>query len=349
MEFYGSITIEAELRRIELFSFGDTDLMYKLVGEYFSNYVHTLEEFEVQKVLAESGATLILLVRYLGNGKLYALKQIPLKSEIQQATRLNELDMMLAVRDIPNVVKCYDVFESWRAYVVVNNGETELKSTEIKSTCYPNVMLTLDYFPHGDLLDYINEGHTDFGLKQIVNVWIQLLDIVDQLYQKKFFHQDIKPDNIFIAKIHEDGCLTVVLGDWGYARKEDDLTFINAGTPMYCAPETLLSMEEMWKLGSRGLSAECWSITITIYTLLMEQTLYDLSLPCTPNQIVNTFFIPRGCLWQGRKWDFGFNEELLRQAPWLPRLMQKNLKGFQRCRMKLSDTRSFLRNVEKQW
>src|SRR5690606_26644794 len=48
-------------------------------------------------------------------------------------------------------------------------------------------------------------------------------------------HQDIKPDNIFLARVDGDGSVLPVLIDLGVAAKEAEM--VVAGTPTYFAPE----------------------------------------------------------------------------------------------------------------
>lgn len=77
-----------------------------------------------------------------------------------------------------------------------------------------------------------------FPLEWRIELFYQLLTIVDYLHLREYAHCDLKPENIILRyEPEEDIVPSVVLIDFGTASKADQLTNDPAGTKPYVAPE----------------------------------------------------------------------------------------------------------------
>lgn len=74
------------------------------------------------------------------------------------------------------------------------------------------------------------------------------------LYSKQIIHRDLKPENIFFRKGEP------IVADFGFALHSDnkDLSKVNAGSPLYMAPEALQDLD--FSIGS-----EVFSIGVIIF------------------------------------------------------------------------------------
>ena len=81
------------------------------------------------------------------------------------------------------------------------------------------------------------------------------------LYELGYIHRDIKPANILVKR-DSDGSMRLVLTDFGFTTKRDDLDHYKCGTPRFLAPE----VEQSGK--PRDLM-DIWSLGVTLYNMLV--------------------------------------------------------------------------------
>lgn len=92
-------------------------------------------------------------------------------------------------------------------------------------------------------------------------------------------HQDIKPDNIFLAKLkhlgleEEDGVLPVLL-DLGVAAKEAEM--VVAGTPTYFAPEVAAQFASVATVHTPGPKSDVFSLALSLRNSLEPETMDDV-------------------------------------------------------------------------
>ena len=67
-----------------------------------------------------------------------------------------------------------------------------------------------------DLVTLIDSYPCGLPEKQAVPVIKQILEGVSYLHDQNIIHRDLKPDNI-LCKKQEDGCLRVVIADFGFS------------------------------------------------------------------------------------------------------------------------------------
>ncbi|XP_021771478.1 serine/threonine-protein kinase WNK8-like [Chenopodium quinoa] len=122
---------------------------------------------------------------------------------------------LLMLLDHENIVKCYD---SW--------VDEEAKT----------IHMITEYFPSGNLVQYLRNNHTLEGNAAIKNWCRQILNGIAYLHSQTppIVHRDIKAENIFING--KTGC--VKLADFGFALSLEQGTCSQKyGTPRYMAPE----------------------------------------------------------------------------------------------------------------
>ncbi len=98
------------------------------------------------------------------------------------------------------------------------------------------VWLTMPVYEGETLGERLERGPLEF--REAYDIFLPIARAVEALHQAGLRHQDIKPDNIFLARFA--GRLHPVLLDLGVAAEKDS-TFI-AGTALYAAPEQLLAI-----------------------------------------------------------------------------------------------------------
>ena len=100
---------------------------------------------------------------------------------------------------------------------------------------------------------------------------------LDYAHKQGLLHRDVKPANIMLTHVDDDGEQRVLLTDFGIARNVDDIsglttTNMTVGTVAYSAPEQLMGEEVDGRADLYGLAA-------TTYHLLTGSQLYPHSNP----------------------------------------------------------------------
>jgi serine/threonine protein kinase len=169
------------------------------------------------------------------NNKIYALKCVEkdkLNSKIIKELFQTEISIMSEINH-PNILHLYEFMETKNNYYLVitycNNGDLE---AYLKNT------------------GRLSESEAIYFLMQIMNGF-------RELHKHKIMHRDVKLANIFL----NDN--TVVIGDFGFAKKGQCIAFTLLGTPITMAPELLNSSGEGYSNKS-----DLWSIGICFYEML---------------------------------------------------------------------------------
>ena len=99
----------------------------------------------------------------------------------------------------------------------------------------------------------------------------QIILGIEHIHSKNVVHRDIKLENIMI-----DFNNTIKICDFGIGKvlkSEDELLYDKCGTPMYMAPEIILSNEND---GYKGFPVDIWSSGITLYIMLSGTLPFNL-------------------------------------------------------------------------
>jgi len=110
-------------------------------------------------------------------------------------------------------------------------------------------------------------------------IFVPLARALAAMHAAGIRHQDVKPDNIFLARLEgvgrggEDDVLPVLL-DLGVAAKDAELLL--AGTPTYFAPEVAAQFAQMETRSSIGAKADVYSLALSLRNALEPDTAEDV-------------------------------------------------------------------------
>ena len=145
----------------------------------------------------------------------------------------------------------------------------------MKKLNHPNITKILELFEDKEyiliIMEYINGGNLFSFLKKRRKVsektakflFKQIILGIKYIHSHNIVHRDIKLENILI-----DLNNNIKICDFGIGRvlsSPDQLLYDQCGTPMYIAPEILLSTKEK---GYKGFPVDIWSSGIALYILL---------------------------------------------------------------------------------
>ena len=145
----------------------------------------------------------------------------------------------------------------------------------MKKLNHPNITKILELFDDKEyiliIMEYINGGNLFSFLKKRRKVsektakflYRQIILGIKYMHNQNIVHRDIKLENILI-----DLNNNIKICDFGIGRilsSPDQPLFDQCGTPMYIAPEILLSSKEK---GYKGFPVDIWSSGIALYILL---------------------------------------------------------------------------------
>ena len=125
----------------------------------------------------------------------------------------------------------------------------------------PNfIYLLYEYIPYGDIGAYVKKHKGEMTLRQVYVMSFDLIKTIEYLQGFGIIHRDIKPDNILIREIKQNGMVELVLIDFGLSKvlsfheKVDEA----CGSPIYLAPEILEG-----KMYNHAV--DIWSFGMTLY------------------------------------------------------------------------------------
>lgn len=135
---------------------------------------------------------------------------------------------------------------------------------------YGNVMQTI-------LIDQGKKG--PIPLKLVFQIIFQMAKAVSFIHAQNIIHRDIKPHNMLIRSFDpSNNEIHVVLSDFGTAKSDIHTTrHTQIGTLLFEAPEVLLHH-------SYGLSADMFSLGVTLFQLLSLNVDYNVSFKLIQNE-----------------------------------------------------------------
>jgi serine/threonine protein kinase len=134
--------------------------------------------------------------------------------------------------------------------------------------------LVMPFIEGGTLTGYLRRSLPD--LKDVADIFLQLLDAVEYAHEEGLIHRDIKSSNV-ILEARRNGSPYVYLADFGLVRYSEQAEFEQAGklipldqipgTPHYMAPEQ-----------ARGVvttAIDIYALGVLLYQLLVGELPYD--------------------------------------------------------------------------
>src|SRR6185312_8277608 len=111
----------------------------------------------------------------------------------------------------------------------------------------------------------------------VLSIITAVASALDDAHRQGLLHRDVKPANIMLTHVDDDGEQRIVLTDFGIARNVDDIsgltrTNMSVGTVAYSAPEQLMGDE----IDGR---ADQYALAATAYHLLTGLPLFPHSNP----------------------------------------------------------------------
>ena len=197
----------------------------------------TYNDFKPLKLLGTGSFGRVLLVRYLTNNKLYAMKilskdQIKLKHQ-EEHTR-TERDLMVKITN-PFIVNIKFAFQDDSKLYIVS-----------------------DFMQGGDMFYHLH-SQKKFDESRAKFYAIELVLGIEFLHKNNMIYRDLKPENILMDS---NGHLKI--SDFGLSKileSSDDKAYTLCGTPQYLAPEIL-------KNKGYDKSVDWWSLGCFLYEML---------------------------------------------------------------------------------
>ena len=111
----------------------------------------------------------------------------------------------------------------------------------------------------------------------VLSIITAVASALDYAHRQGLLHRDVKPANIMLTHVDDDGEQRILLTDFGIARSVDDIsglttTNMSVGTVAYSAPEQLMGEE----IDGR---ADQYALAATAYHLLTGLQLFPHSNP----------------------------------------------------------------------
>ena len=183
-------------------------------------------------------------------GRVVAIKSFNKKSLSSNGDNmkkiLSETDLMKKLNH-PNVTKILEMFED-EEYILI----------------------AMEYINGGNLFSFVKKRRK-LSEKTAKFLFRQIILGIKHIHSKKIVHRDIKLENILI-----DLNNNIKICDFGIGRvlkNEKQMLYDKCGTPMYMAPEILLSSKTK---GYEGYPVDIWSSGISLYIMLSGTLPFNL-------------------------------------------------------------------------
>tara|TARA_B100000768_G_C11269367_1_gene372645 strand:- start:827 stop:2182 length:1356 start_codon:yes stop_codon:yes gene_type:complete len=202
----------------------------------------TIRDYIIQKKRIGHGAFSNIYKGYhKKTNKKIAVKEIKLDTINKYKDSIKRETKIMRHLDHPNIINLYDT-------IIDNHND--------------NIYLILDYFPKGDLSNFLKKR--PLKEKYAHKFTSQLSNGLEYLLQNKIIHRDLKPQNILVTNLGD-----IKITDFGFARYFEENTILNTicGSPLYMAPEIV-------KNRKYDLKSDLWSVGVILYEMLVGRQPY---------------------------------------------------------------------------
>ena len=131
--------------------------------------------------------------------------------------------------------------------------------------------IVMEYINGGNLLSYIRKRRK-ISERKSKFIFRQIIEGIKYIHSQNIVHRDIKLENILI-----DYNNNIKICDFGIGKiysNKNELLYDHCGTPMYMAPEIILSNE---KIGYKGFPVDIWSSGIVLYIMLSGNLPFNIN------------------------------------------------------------------------
>ena len=195
----------------------------------------SLIDFKILDKLGKGAYSNVYRVSRREDGKIYALKKVPMKdlTDKEKENALNEVRLLASI-DNKHVVSYKQAF----------------MDESSQSLC-----IIMEFSDDGDLFQRISKLRKNVTSpkyleeSEIWRIFIQILHGLKALHDLKIMHRDLKSANVFLSK---DG--TAKLGDLNVSTVlKKGLGYTQTGTPFYASPE-------IWNDKPYDYKSDIWSL-----------------------------------------------------------------------------------------
>ena len=136
--------------------------------------------------------------------------------------------------------------------------------------------ISMDFVDGRDASQLIEDKYpVGMPADEVAAIITAIASALDYAHQQGLLHRDVKPANIMLTHVDDDGDKRILLADFGIARNVDDISGLTAtnmtvGTVAYTAPEQLMGED----IDGR---ADQYALAATAYHLLTGTTLFPHS------------------------------------------------------------------------
>ncbi|GAB6019954.1 cAMP-dependent protein kinase [Chamberlinius hualienensis] len=195
---------------------------------------YKLENFELVKTVGTGTFGRVILCRYRGRNKYYAMKALAISDviKLKQVEHVRNEKSILAQIDHPFVIKMYWTHHDRKF-----------------------LYMLFEYVNGGELFTYLrNAGRFSNSASNFYAA--EIVSVLDYLHQRAIVYRDLKPENLLLD---HQGHLKIT--DFGFAKVLHDRTWTLCGTPEYLAPEIIQSK-------GHNKAVDWWALGILIYEML---------------------------------------------------------------------------------
>lgn len=195
-----------------------------------------LKEYKTLKVIKENENIIISIIQI--KNKLYFLKESKSFKNIDAQLLRNEAKALTKLRNckyIPRII--YYKFDKNKNCLVTK-------------------------FINGSNLAYLNKS-TNLQIKEKILIFLNILDVVEEIQKFNIIHCDLKPGNIIIDKQNN-----VYIVDFGISTIDNENKFNNYGTIKYCSTEQL-NKENL------TVKTDLYSLGVIFYEMIFKELPFD--------------------------------------------------------------------------
>ena len=230
------------------------------LSQYIKNYYiknnaypkTNLDFYRIGRIIGQGGFAKVNLGLNVLTGRVVAIKSFNKTIKTKYGDNLNmdkilyEINLMRKLNH-PNITKILETFEDDKFYFII-----------------------MEYINGGNLFSYVKKRRK-LSEKTAKFLFKQIILGIKHIHSQLIVHRDIKLENILI-----DMNNNVKICDFGIGiilSSENQELYSHCGTPMYIAPEIILSNKEK---GYMGFPVDIWSAGIALYIMLSGKLPFNL-------------------------------------------------------------------------